>query len=55
MHFDTWYTFSPLKMDHCPLLFFGANEIGSVHVNDKKLMTVMDYEGHICTTMAGEE
>jgi len=23
-------------MDHCPLLFFGANEIGSVHVNAKK-------------------
>jgi hypothetical protein len=27
-------------MDHCPLLFFGANEIGSVHVYGKKLMTV---------------
>jgi hypothetical protein len=26
-------------MDHCPLLFFGANEIGSVHVYGKKLMT----------------
>jgi len=23
-------------MDHCPLLFFGANEIGSVHVYGKK-------------------
>jgi hypothetical protein len=24
-------------MNHCPLLFFGANEIGSVHVYGKKL------------------
>jgi len=23
-------------MDHCPLLFFGANEIGSVHVYGKE-------------------
>jgi len=23
-------------MDHCPPLFFGANEIGSVHVYGKK-------------------
>jgi hypothetical protein len=43
-------------MDYCPLLFFGANEIGSVHVNEKKkLMTEMDYQGHTCTTMVGEE
>jgi len=42
-------------MDHCPLLFFGTNKIGSVHVYDKKLMTEMDYQGHTCTTMAGEE
>jgi hypothetical protein len=44
-------------MDHCPLLFFGANEIGSVHVygKKKKLMTEMDYQGHTCTTMVGEE
>jgi len=39
-------------MDHCPLLFFGANEIVSVHVyGKKKLMTEMDYQGHTCTTM----
>jgi hypothetical protein len=56
MHFDTWYTFSPQKMDHCSLLFFGANEIESVHVYDtKKLMTEMDYQGHTCTTTVGEE
>jgi hypothetical protein len=31
-------------MVHCPLLFFGANEIGSVHVyGPKKLMTEMNY------------
>jgi hypothetical protein len=42
-------------MDHCPLLFFDANEIGIVQVNGKKLMTEMDYQGHTCTTMVGEE
>jgi len=42
-------------MDHCPLLFFGANGIGSVHVYGKNLMTEMYYEGHIYTTMVGEE
>jgi hypothetical protein len=42
-------------MNHCPLLFFGANEIGSVHVYGKKLMIEMDYQGHTCTTMVGEE
>jgi hypothetical protein len=42
-------------MDYYPLLFFGANEIGSVHVYGSKLMTEMDYKGHTCTTMVGEE
>jgi hypothetical protein len=42
-------------MDHCHLLFFGANEIGSVDVYGRKLMTGMDYQGHTCTTMVGEE
>jgi len=55
MYFDTWYTFSPQKWGHCPVLFFGANEIGSDHVYGKKLMTEMDYQGHTCTTMVGEE
>jgi hypothetical protein len=45
----------PTKMNHCPLLFFGANEIGSDHVYDTKLVTEMDYQGHTCTTMVGEE
>jgi hypothetical protein len=31
-------------MDHCPLLFFGANEIGIVHVYSKNLMTETDYK-----------
>jgi hypothetical protein len=42
-------------MNHCPLLFFGAKEIGGVHVYDKKLMTEMDYQGHTCTTMVAEQ
>jgi hypothetical protein len=42
-------------MDHCPLLFFGTNEIGSVQVNGKKPMTEIDYQVHTCTTMVGEE
>jgi hypothetical protein len=43
-------------MDHCPLLFFAANEIGNgVHVCGKKLMTEMDYQVHTCTTVIGEE
>jgi len=42
-------------MDHFPLLFFGANEIGSVHVYGKKLMTEMYYQGHTCTTVVGEK
>jgi hypothetical protein len=41
-------------MDHC-LLLFGANGIGSVHVYGKKLMREMDYQGHTCTTVVGEE
>jgi hypothetical protein len=42
-------------MDHYPLLLFGANEIGSVHVYGKKLMTEMDCQGHTFTTVVGEE
>jgi hypothetical protein len=43
-------------MGHCPLLFFGANKIGSVPVyGKKKLMTEMEYQGHTCTRMVGEE
>jgi hypothetical protein len=42
-------------MDHCPPIFFGPNENGSVNVYDKKLMTEMYYQGHTCTTMVGEE
>jgi hypothetical protein len=43
-------------MNHCPLLFFGANKIESIHVyGKKKLMTEIDYQGHTCTTTVGEE
>jgi hypothetical protein len=42
-------------MDHYPLLFFGANEIGSVNVYGTKLMTEMDYQSLTCTTMVGEK
>jgi hypothetical protein len=42
-------------MDHCPLLLFGANEIGTVHVHGKKPTTEMDYQDHTCTTMVGEQ
>jgi hypothetical protein len=49
MHFDT------TKVDYCPLYLFGANEIGSFHVFGKKIMTEIDYQGHTCTTMVGEE
>jgi hypothetical protein len=41
-------------MDHCPLLFFGANEIGECPcLWQKKLITEIDYQGHTCTTMEG--
>jgi len=43
------------NMDHCPLLFFGANEKRSIHVYGTKLMTEMDFQGHTCTTMVGEQ
>jgi hypothetical protein len=42
-------------MDHCPLLFFGAKLNWSVHVYGTKLMKEMDYQGHTCTTIVGEE
>jgi hypothetical protein len=43
-------------MDYCHLLLFGANKIGSDYVyGKKKLTTEMDYQGHTCITMVGEE
>jgi hypothetical protein len=41
-------------MDHCRLLFFGANEIGSDHVYGKNLVTEMDYQSRTCTATVGE-
>jgi hypothetical protein len=43
------------KTDHCPLLFFGANEKWTVQVFDTKLMTGMVFQGHICTTTVGDK
>jgi hypothetical protein len=43
------------KTDHCPLLFFGANEKWAIQVYDTKLMTGMDFQGHICTTTVGDK
>jgi hypothetical protein len=54
MHFGTWDS-DHKKTDHCPLLFFGANEKWTVQVYDKKLMTGMDFQGHICTTTVGDK
>jgi hypothetical protein len=42
-------------MDHCPLLFFGANVKRTVQVYDTKLMTGMDFQVHICTTTVGDK
>jgi hypothetical protein len=42
-------------MNYCPLLFFGANDIESVHVYGTKLMKEMDYQGQTCITMVEEE
>jgi hypothetical protein len=55
MLFDTCYAFSPQKWITALLLFFNANEIGGVHVYGTKLMTEMDYQGHTCNTVVGEE
>jgi len=42
-------------MDHCPLIFFGAKNLGGTMFMAKKLMTEMDYQGYTCTTVVGEE
>jgi hypothetical protein len=42
-------------MDHCPLLFYGANEFGSVRVYGTNLMREMDYQGHTCATIVEED
>jgi hypothetical protein len=31
-------------MDHCPLFFFGANEIGSAHVYGKKKIPMKEMD-----------
>jgi hypothetical protein len=55
MHLDTWYTFSPQKWITalCSSLVHMKLEVTMFRA--KKLMTDMDYQGHICTTMVGEQ
>jgi hypothetical protein len=61
MHFDTWYTFSSQKWISqqkwitalCSSLV--QMKLGFTMFMVKKLMTEMDYQGHTCTTMVGEE
>jgi len=52
---STHGTPSAHKYGSLPSALFGANEIGSVHVYGIKLMTEIDYQGHTCTTIVGEE
>jgi hypothetical protein len=52
MHFGTWYTFSPQKW--ITALCSSLVQIFA-YVYGTKLMTEMDYQGHTCTTMVGEE
>jgi hypothetical protein len=43
-------------MDHCPPIFLVQMKLGVTMFMAKKiLMTEMDYQGHTCTTMVGEE
>jgi len=56
MHFDTWYTFSPQKLITAlcsSLVQIKLSE--TMFMAKKNLMTEMDYQGHTCTTMVGEE
>jgi hypothetical protein len=54
MHFDTWYTFSPQKLITALCSSLVQMKL-SVYVYGTKLMTEIDYQGHTCTIMAGEQ
>jgi hypothetical protein len=56
MHFDTLYTFSPQKWINalCSSLVQMKLEV-SMFMAKIKLITEMDYQGHTCTTIVGEE
>jgi len=55
MHFDTWYTFSPQKWITALCSSLVQMKLGVSMFMAKELMTEMDYQGHTCTTMVGEE
>jgi hypothetical protein len=55
MHFDTWYPFSPQKWIIALCSSLVQMKLGVSMFMAKKLMTEMDYQGHTCTTMVGEE
>jgi hypothetical protein len=59
MHFDTWYTFSPQKWITALCSSLVQMKLGvtmfMAKKKKKKLPTKMDYQGHTCTTMVGEE
>jgi hypothetical protein len=55
MHFDTWYTFSTQKWITALRSSLVQIKLGVSMFMAKKRMTEMDYQGHTCTTMVGEE
>jgi hypothetical protein len=55
MHFDTWYTFSPQKWITALCFSLVQMKLEVSMFMSKKLMTEMDYQGHTCTAMIGEE
>jgi hypothetical protein len=55
MHFDTWYSFSPQKWITVLCSSLVQIKLGVTMFMAKKLMTEIDYQGHTCTTMVGEE
>jgi hypothetical protein len=56
VHFDTWYTFSPQKWITTLCSSLVQMKLGvTIFMAKKKLMTEMDYQGHTCTAMVGEE
>jgi hypothetical protein len=55
MYFDTWYTKKKKKWITALCSSLVQMKLGVSMFMAKKLMTEMDYQGHTCTTMVGEE
>jgi hypothetical protein len=55
MRFDTWYTFSPQKWITALCSSLVQMKLGVTMFMAQKLMTEMDYQGHTCTAMVGEQ